>query len=259
MLASQNNLNPANGSPITVPSQDMVLGLYYMTKARKSTKEYPVKGEGLVFYSAEEVHIALNDKRVDLNAIIKIRAKDFNEKGKLEYQLIESTVGRVLFNEVVPEEAGYINEVLTKKNLREIIGGILKVTKVLKRLSSWIRSKIWATGLPLKGVVLYWGYYHPSKKEQMIVDANKQVEGIMANYNMGLITITTLQPKIDVWTSTNATLTELAMKNISEDQQGFNSVYMMLILEHEVLRADSSAYGNAGSNGQAKEIKCWRW
>ena len=105
MLASHNILNPANGSPITVPSQDMVLGLYYMTKARKATKEHPVKGEGLVFYSAEEVHIALNDGRVDLNAIVKIRAKDFNAQGELEYQLIESTVGRVLFNEVVPEKS----------------------------------------------------------------------------------------------------------------------------------------------------------
>ena len=115
MLASHNILNPANGSPITVPSQDMVLGLYYMTKARKSTKEHPVKGEGLIFSSAEEVHIALNDRRVDLNAIVKIRAKDFNAQGELEYQLIESTVGRVLFNEVVPEKAGYINDIDKEK------------------------------------------------------------------------------------------------------------------------------------------------
>ena len=130
MLASHNILNPANGSPITVPSQDMVLGLYYMTKARKSTKEHPVKGEGLTFYSAEEVNIAFNEKIVDLNAIIKVRAKDFNDEGELTNQLIETTVGRVLFNQVVPENAGFINEVLTKKSLRDIIGDILKVTSV---------------------------------------------------------------------------------------------------------------------------------
>ena len=126
MLASHNILNPANGSPITVPSQDMVLGLYYMTKARKSTQEYPVKGEGLTFYSAEEVNIAFNEKIVDLNAIIKVRAKDFNDDGELTNQLIETTVGRVLFNQVVPENAGFINEVLTKKSLRDIIGDIFE-------------------------------------------------------------------------------------------------------------------------------------
>ena len=115
MLASNNILNPANGQPITVPSQDMVLGLYYMTKARKSTKEVPVKGEGLIFYSVEEVHIAHNEKRVDLNAIVKIRAKDFNDNGELVYQIIETTVGRILFNEVVPANAGFINEVFDKE------------------------------------------------------------------------------------------------------------------------------------------------
>ena len=130
MLASHNILNPANGSPITVPSQDMVLGLYYMTKARKSTKEHIVNGEGLIFYSSEEVNIAFNENIVDLNAIIKVREKDFNDKNELTYQLIETTVGRVLFNQVVPENAGFINEVLTKKSLRDIIGKILKVTSV---------------------------------------------------------------------------------------------------------------------------------
>ena len=109
--------NPANGSPVTVPSQDMVLGLYYMTKARKSTKDVPVKGEGLTFYSVEEVHIAYNEKRVDLNAIIKIRTKVLNEEGTLEYQIIETTVGRVLFNEVVPEKAGYFNRSIDQEKL----------------------------------------------------------------------------------------------------------------------------------------------
>ena len=117
MLASHNILNPANGSPITVPSQDMVLGLYYMTKARKSTKDNKVLGEGLTFYSADEVNIAFNEGKVDLNAMVKIRAKDFNDEGELVYQIIDTTVGRILFNQHVPEKAGYINEVLTKKSL----------------------------------------------------------------------------------------------------------------------------------------------
>ena len=129
MLASHNILNPANGSPITVPSQDMVLGLCYMTKARKSTKEHPVKGEGLTFYSAEEVNIAFNEKIVDLNAIVKVRAKDFNEDGELTNQLIETKLVEYYLTKLF-EKAGFINEVLTKKSLRDIIGDILKVTSV---------------------------------------------------------------------------------------------------------------------------------
>ena len=128
MLASHNILNPANGSPITVPSQDMVLGLYYMTKARKSTENYKVKGEGLIFYSYDEVNIAFNEGIIDLNAIVKIRTKDFNDKGVLVNKIIETTVGRILFNQHVPEKAGFINEVLTKKSLRGIIGKILELT-----------------------------------------------------------------------------------------------------------------------------------
>jgi DNA-directed RNA polymerase subunit beta' len=130
MLASHNILNPANGSPITVPSQDMVLGLYYMTKERKSTKEVPVLGEGLTFYGPSEVEIAFNEGRLNLNAGIKVRVKDLNEKGELVNRLIETTAGRVLFNTVVPEKAGYINEVLNKKSLRDIIGRILSLTDV---------------------------------------------------------------------------------------------------------------------------------
>ena len=118
MLASHSILNPANGSPITVPSQDMVLGLYYMTKAKKSTGKEKVKGEGLTFYSVEEVHIAYNEKKVELNAIIKIRTKVLYDDGNLTEKIIDTTVGRVLFNEVVPEAAGFFNVVLTKKSTR---------------------------------------------------------------------------------------------------------------------------------------------
>jgi DNA-directed RNA polymerase subunit beta' len=231
MLASHNILNPANGSPITVPSQDMVLGLYYMTKARKSSPELILKGEGLTFYSVEEVHIAYNEKRVDLNAMIKIRAKDFNDEGELVYQIIDSTVGRVLFNEVVPENAGYFNEVLTKKNLREIIGQILKLTSVPETATFLDEIKDMGYKFAFRGGLSFslGDIIIPAEKIEMIGDANSQVEGITGNYNMGLITNNERYNQvIDVWTSTNAKLTEMAMKRISEDQQGFNSVFMML-------------------------------
>ena len=231
MLASQNILNPANGSPITVPSQDMVLGLYYMTKARKSTPEHPVLGEGLTFYSPEEVVIAFNEKRVNLNAMIKIRVKDFNEAGELVPQIIETTVGRVLFNNVVPEEAGFINQVLNKKALRTIIGKILQVTDVPRTAEFLDRMKQMGYEFAFKGGLSFslGDIIIPAEKVTMIEEANQQVDGIMMNYNMGLITNNERYNQvIDVWTSTNAMLTELAMKRISEDQQGFNSVFMML-------------------------------
>jgi len=231
MLASHSILNPANGSPITVPSQDMVLGLYYMTKEKKSTSQVKVKGEGLVFYSVEEVHIAYNEKRVDLNAMIKIRAKVLNEKGELVYKIIDTTVGRVLFNEVVPEAAGYFNLVLTKKNLREIIGDILKVTSVPETAAFLDKIKEMGYGFAFKGGLSFslGDIIIPPEKQKMIDEANGLVDGVIGNYNMGLITNNERYNQvIDIWTSTNAKLTELAMKRISEDQQGFNSVYMML-------------------------------
>ncbi|WP_343487838.1 DNA-directed RNA polymerase subunit beta' [Allomuricauda sp. d1] len=231
MLASQNILNPANGSPITVPSQDMVLGLYYMTKERKSTDDVPVKGEGLTFYSDEEVVIAFNEGRVDLNAGIKVRAKDFNEEGELVNQIIETTAGRVLFNQVVPEQAGFINDVLNKKSLRNIIGKILSVTDVPTTAEFLDKIKTMGYEFAFKGGLSFslGDIIIPAEKHEMIADANGQVDGIMMNYNMGLITNNERYNQvIDVWTSTNAMLTELAMKRIREDQQGFNSVYMML-------------------------------
>ena len=231
MLASHNILNPANGQPVTVPSQDMVLGLYYMTKLRKSTPELEVKGEGLTFYSPEEVTIAYNEKRANINASIKVRTKDLNENGELVYKIIDTTVGRVLFNEVVPEAAGYINEVLTKKALRDIIHGILKKTSVPETADFLDRIKDMGYGFAFKGGLSFslGDIIIPEEKTKMVADANAQVDGIMGNYNMGLITNNERYNQvIDIWTSTNAALTELSMKNISEDQQGFNSVYMML-------------------------------
>ncbi|WP_375239428.1 DNA-directed RNA polymerase subunit beta' [Aurantibacter sp.] len=231
MLASHNILNPANGAPVTVPSQDMVLGLYYMTKLRRSTKDLIIKGEGLTFYSAEEVNIAYNEQKVDLNAPIKVRAKDFNEEGELVYQIIETTVGRVLFNENVPEVAGYINEVLTKKSLRDIIGDILKVTSVPETADFLDSIKTLGYNFAFKGGLSFslGDIIIPPEKQSMIDAANVKVDGITGNYNMGLITNNERYNQvIDIWTSTNAELTELSMKRIREDQQGFNSVYMML-------------------------------
>ena len=231
MLASHNILNPANGSPVTVPSQDMVLGLYYMTKLRKSTEDVKIKGEGLTFYSPEEVIIAYNEKRVDLNAQIRVRTEDFNDEGELTTQLIETTVGRVLFNEKVPAAAGYINEVLTKKSLRDIIHGILKATSVPETAAFLDEIKSLGYNFAFKGGLSFslGDIIIPQEKHAMIESANKQVDGIMANYNMGLITNNERYNQvIDIWTSTNAELTELSMKRIREDQQGFNSVYMML-------------------------------
>lgn len=231
MLASHNILNPANGSPVAVPSQDMVLGLYYMTKLRKTDKDYKVKGEGLTFYSAEEAIIAYNEKMVDLNAEIKIRTKDFDENGELKLQIITTTLGRVIFNENVPEEAGFINEVLTKKSLRDIIGGILSVTSVPKTAEFLDAIKTLGYKFAFEGGLSFslGDIIIPPEKQQMIDDANAQVDAIVGNYNMGLITNNERYNQvIDIWTATNAELTELSMKRIREDQQGFNSVYMML-------------------------------
>ena len=231
MLASHNILNPANGSPVAVPSQDMVLGLYYMTKLKKTMGDTVVKGEGLTFYSAEEAIIAYNEGQVDLNAEIKIRTKDFNENGELVNQIITTTLGRVIFNEKVPEEAGFINEVLTKKSLRDIIGKILKVTSV--PVTSAFLDEIKGLGYKFAfegGLSFSLGdIIIPAEKQSMIDNANEQVDGIINSYNMGLITNNERYNQvIDIWTATNAELTELSMKRIREDQQGFNSVYMML-------------------------------
>ncbi len=231
MLASHNILNPANGSPITVPSQDMVLGLYYMTKEKKSTKDAKVKGEGLIFYSSDEVNIAYNENKVDLNASIKVKTNDLNEHGEIECKIIQTTVGRVLFNEVVPEKAGFINQVLNKKSLRGIIGKILKLTSIPETAEFLDKIKDMGFTFAFKGGLSFslGDIIIPNEKVDMIDSANKDVDSIISNYNMGLITNNERYNQvIDVWTSSNAALTELAMKRIREDQQGFNSVYMML-------------------------------
>ncbi|MCP4551920.1 MAG: DNA-directed RNA polymerase subunit beta' [Bacteroidetes bacterium] len=230
MLASHNILNPANGAPITVPSQDMVLGLYYMTKGRKNTKEYPVKGEGFRFYSPAEVIIAYNEKEVDLHAIIHVRTNDV-ENGEIVSKIIETTVGRVLFNQVVPEEYGYINELLTKKALRDIIGNIVRKTGTAKTTEFLDNIKRLGFKMAFEGGLSFnlGDVLIPEQKVELVQNANIEVEEVMNNYNMGFITNNERYNQIiDIWTHTNSQLTHTLMDQISKDQQGFNSVYMML-------------------------------
>ena len=226
MLSSHNILNPANGAPITVPSQDMVLGLYYMTKEKRSLENDKVLGEGKVFYSLEEVKIAYNEKRADLHAIIKVKST-FNGKSKI----IETTVGRVLFNEFVPKEVDFVNELLTKKSLRTIIGTVLENCGVSRTVHFLDAIKDIGFNMAFKaGLSFNLGdVIVPKEKELLINDANDKVDEIRSNYSMGFITNNERYNQvIDVWTTTNARLTDTVMKNISSDKQGFNSVYMML-------------------------------
>ncbi len=230
MLASHNILNPANGAPIAVPSQDMVLGLYYMTKPRKSIESDPVKGEGMTFYGPEEVTIAYNEKKVDLHAIIYAYLDDVVD-GKQVRHKIETTVGRVLFNQVVPNEYGYINVLLTKKALRDIIGSVLKKTGTKKTAQFLDDIKDLGYYMAFKGGLSFnlSDVIIPSIKEELIAQANEEVLEIMGNYSMGLITNNErYNQTIDTWTHANSRLTNVLMEQLSSDRQGFNSVYMML-------------------------------
>ena len=232
MLASHNILNPANGAPIAVPSQDMVLGLYYMTKQRRDTPEYPIKGEGMIFYSPEEITIAYNEGIVNLHAVIKVRITDPDGTGdESDIRLIETTVGRVIFNQFVPKGFGYINELLTKKSLRDIIGAILEKTdnmitaNFMDDIKTLGYRNAYDGGLSFNlGDILI-----PEIKEKLIKDANVKVDEVTQNYNMGFITNNERYNQIiDIWTHTNSRLTDTLMKEISTDRQGFNAVYMML-------------------------------
>ncbi|MCE2495765.1 MAG: DNA-directed RNA polymerase subunit beta' [Flavobacteriales bacterium] len=230
MLASHNILNPANGAPIAVPSQDMVLGLYYMTKIRKSTDNEIVRGEGLTFYSPEEVKIAYNEDRVEIHAWIKVRTEDLVH-GEIKTVMIETTVGRVLFNEAVPHQVGYINEVLTKKALRGIIARVLKQTSLPEAAAFLDDIKQLGYTMAFRGGLSFnlGDVIIPEEKEEMVKNAIEQIEGITGNYNMGLITNNERYNQvIDVWTNTNARLTERVMERLTTDNQGFNSIFMML-------------------------------
>jgi len=231
MLASHNILNPANGTPITVPSQDMVLGLYYITKGRKTDETRVIKGENLSFYSPEEVIIAYNEKRVDLHAFIKVKVNVKERDGKIVNKLTETTVGRVLFNQVVPEEVGYINELLTKKSLRDIIGDVVKNTGMARAAQFLDDIKELGFQMAFRGGLSFnlQDVNIPAQKVALIEQASKEVEEVMNNYNMGFITNNERYNQIiDIWTRINNRLTANVMDILSKDNQGFNSVYMML-------------------------------
>jgi len=230
MLASHNILNPANGAPITVPSQDMVLGLYYITKQRVSDANNRVKGEGKIFYSPEEVIIAYNEGQLDLHAMLKVKILDYENDQPIE-RIIETSCGRVLFNQVVPKGVGYINTLLTKKALRDIIGNVLKkcgtsaTANFLDAIKNLGFMMAFRGGLSfnLDDVII------PAAKEELVQNGYNEVEEVMNNYNMGVITNNERYNQIiDIWTHTNAKLTQILMAQLSTDRQGFNSVYMML-------------------------------
>jgi len=230
MLASHNILNPANGAPITVPSQDMVLGLYYITKGKKSTETEKVKGEGLVFYSPEEVNIAYNEGKVDLHAIIKVKVRDF-VNNKPVHHIIETTVGRVIFNQYVPEEVGFINELLTKKSLRDIIGRVLKLSGMAKTAEFLDSIKNLGFDSAFRGGLSFNldDVIIPDEKARFVSEGYDHVDEVSNNYSMGFITNNERYNQIiDIWTHVNARLTQSLMKQLSADKQGFNSVYMML-------------------------------
>ena len=226
MLGSHNILNPANGAPITVPSQDMVLGLYYITKPRPGAL-----GEGLIFYSPEEAEIALNEKKVALHAPIKVKTKDLNADGELVDTIIETTVGRVLFNKCVPTQVGYINELLSKKSLRDIIGNVIEICGVARTTQFLDDIKDLGYYMAFKGSLSFnlADVIIPPEKEILVKEGNAEVEEILNNYNMGFITFNERYNQIiDTWTHVNSKLSNILMKQLSTDNQGFNSVYMML-------------------------------
>ena len=226
MLGSHNILNPANGAPITVPSQDMVLGLYYITKSRKGTPESPSLGENKTYYSEEEVTIAFNEGKLDLHANIKVRWTDFHGNTSV----LETTTGRVIFNRIVPREVGFINQLLTKKALRDIIGDILKYVGIA-RTAKFLDD--------MKDIGFYWAFKGglsfkltdvviPAEKDKLVSDATVKVQEVFDSYNMGLITNNERYNQvIDIWTNTNSKLTNILMDRLKTDQEGFNSVYMM--------------------------------
>lgn len=229
MLASHNILNPANGAPIAVPSQDMVLGLYYITKGKKTIGKDIVKGEGGIFYSPEEVIIAHNEGRLDLHAHIKVKTNDVI-KGEPVVRVIETTCGRVLFNEHVPPTVGYINEVLTKKALRDIIGRVLKVCGTSQTAAFLDDIKELGYEMAFRGGLSFNldDIIIPKEKVELVDKADGDVKEVLMNYNMGLITNNERYNQIiDIWTHTNSRLTATLMNQLETDRQGFNSIYMM--------------------------------
>lgn len=245
MLASQNILNPQNGTPITLPSQDMVLGLYYLTKAKKTTESVKVLGEGMTFYSQEEVIIAYNEGRLDKHAIIKVRVPIRQKDASLKIELIETTVGRVIFNQIVPESNGYVNQLLTKKTLREVIGKILKNTNLPETVAFLDNIKDLGFEAAYKGGLSFSlnDLIIPNVKENLLESAQEEVDEVWDNYNMGLITNNERYNQIiDIWSRADTRVTETLIHEMANDDQGFNAIYMML---------DSGA---RGSKQQVKQL-----
>ena len=243
MLSSHNILNPQNGTPITLPSQDMVLGLYYISKGKVTVGDEIVKGQGKSFYSAEEVIIAYNEKKIDLHANIKVRANFRNEDDTLTYKLIETTVGRVIFNQFVPKEVGFINEILTKKNLREIIGNIITWTSVPITARFLDDIKTLGYRMAFRGGLSFNinDLIIPEIKETLVANAQGEVSEVWDSYNNGLITNNERYNQIiDIWSRVDTKVTETLINQLATDKQGFNSVYMML---------------DSGARGSKQQIK----
>src|SRR5450432_3669788 len=242
MLSSHNILNPQNGTPITLPSQDMVLGLYYITKGRKSTDKEKVRGEGMSFYSADEVIIAHNEGKIDLHAWIKVKT-NVREDGELKKKIIDTTVGRVIFNQAVPKEVGFVNALLTKKSLREIIGDITHITNVPKTAKFLDDIKQIGFRTAFQGGLSFSvnDLIIPDLKEELLVNAKVEVDEVWENYNMGLITNNERYNQIvDIWSRVDTRITEMLIRELANDKQGFNSVYMML---------------DSGARGSKQQIK----
>ncbi|MBQ5616362.1 MAG: DNA-directed RNA polymerase subunit beta' [Bacteroidaceae bacterium] len=226
MLQSHNILNPANGAPITVPAQDMVLGLYYITKLREGAK-----GQGLTFYGPEEALIAYNEGKVDIHAPVKVLVNDLDENGNIVKMMRETSVGRVIVNEIVPDEVGFLNTIISKKSLRDIISDVIKKVGVARAADFLDGIKDLGYKMAFQGGLSFnlGDIIIPEEKEQLVAKGNEEVEEIMSEYNMGFITDNERYNKvIDVWTHVNDDLSRILMKTISTDDQGFNSVYMML-------------------------------
>ncbi|MCQ2128431.1 MAG: DNA-directed RNA polymerase subunit beta' [Bacteroidaceae bacterium] len=244
MLQSHNILNPANGAPITVPSQDMVLGLYYITKLRPGAK-----GEGLTFYGPEEAIIAYNEKKCDIHACVKVMIDVMNSNGVMEKKLIETSVGRVIVNEIVPKEVGFINDIISKKSLRDIIANVIKTVGVARACEfldgiknlGYKMAYLGGLSFNLDDIII------PEEKEGLINKGNAEIQQITDNYNMGFITDNERYNQvIDTWTHVNNDLGNILMKTMTEADQGFNSVFMML---------DSGA---RGSKDQIKQLSGMR-
>ena len=244
MLQSHNILNPANGAPITVPSQDMVLGLYYITKLRPGSL-----GEGLTFYGPEEAIIAYNEKRVDIHAPIKVVVTDLNENGELVKRMVETSVGRVIANEIIPEEVGFFNDIISKKTLRGIISDVIKTVGVARACEFLDGIKNLGYKMAYDGGLSFnlGDIIIPKEKAGLVQRGNEEIERITNDYGMGFITDKERYNQvIDTWTHVNNDLSKILMKTMKEADQGFNAVYMML---------DSGARGSAGQISQLSGMR----